>query len=124
MVASLFVETVLSALVAPVMMLIQSRHVLEIVSGRDSGWKTQRRDDGGISLGEVVRHHWQHVIIGIVMGLAAYAISPSMLAWMAPTLVGLVAAIGVSWASGSTALGLAFAGRGSSSSRRRRSRRP
>ncbi len=107
-VASLFVETLLSAMVAPVMMLIQSRHVLEIVSGRDSGWKTQRRDDGGIPLGEVVRQHWQHVIIGIVMGLAAYAISPSMLAWMAPTLVGLVAAIGVSYASGSAEIGLAF----------------
>lgn len=105
-VASLFVETILSALVAPVMMLIQSRHVIEILSGRDSGWKTQRRDDGGIPVAEVFRHHWQHVAIGLVMGLAAYAISPAILAWMAPTLVGLAGAVAISWASGSMAFGL------------------
>ncbi|MEJ1159252.1 glucans biosynthesis glucosyltransferase MdoH [Prosthecomicrobium sp. N25] len=106
--ASMLLETLLSALVAPVMMLIQSRHVIEILSGRDSGWKTQRRDDGGIPVSEVFRHHWQHVAIGVVMGLAAYAISPAILAWMAPTLVGLVGAVGISWASGSMALGLAL----------------
>ena len=99
--ASLVVETVLSAFVAPVMMLIQSRHVLEILSGRDSGWKTQRRDDGGIAFVEVVRQHWQHVLIGLLMAFAAYTISPAIVAWMAPTLLGLVGAIGISWASGS-----------------------
>ena len=104
-VLSLLLETLLSAIVAPVMMLIQSRHVIEILSGRDSGWKTQRRDDGGIAFREVVRQHWQHVLIGLVMGLAAYVISPAILGWMAPTLVGLVGAIGISWASGSAAIG-------------------
>jgi membrane glycosyltransferase len=107
-VASLFFETLLSALVAPVMMLIQSRHVIEILSGRDSGWKTQRRDDGGISFGEVVRQHWQHVTIGLVMTFAAYVISPAILAWMAPTLIGLVGAVGISWASGSAEIGMAL----------------
>jgi membrane glycosyltransferase len=107
-VASLFVETLLSVFVAPVMMLIQSRHVIEILSGRDSGWKTQRRDDGGISFGEVVRQHWQHVTIGLVMTFAAYVISPAILAWMAPTLIGLVGSIGISWASGSAEIGMWF----------------
>ncbi len=107
-IGSLLVETLLSALVAPVMMLIQSRHVIEILSGRDSGWKTQRRDDGGIALSEVVRQHWQHVTIGLVMTFAAYVISPAILAWMAPTLIGLVGSIGISWASGSAEIGLAL----------------
>lgn len=107
-IASLLVETVLSAAVAPVMMLIQTRHVVEILSGRDSGWKTQRRDDGGIAFVEVVRQHWQHVAIGVLMGLAAYAISPAILAWMTPTLVGLIGAIAISWASGSAEIGLAM----------------
>ncbi|MDR3374441.1 MAG: glucans biosynthesis glucosyltransferase MdoH [Ancalomicrobiaceae bacterium] len=107
-VASMLVETLLSAIVAPVMMLIQSRHVIEILSGRDSGWKTQRRDDGGIPFREVVRQHWQHTLIGIIMALAAYVISPAILAWMAPTVLGLVAAIGISWASASAIAGQAF----------------
>ncbi|WP_407051323.1 glucans biosynthesis glucosyltransferase MdoH [Methyloraptor flagellatus] len=107
-VASLLLETLLSALVAPVMMLLQSRHVIEILSGRDSGWSTQRRDDGGIPVAEVIRHHWQHAAIGVFMGLAAYVISPAIVAWMAPTLIGLVLAVPVSWASGSAAAGLAL----------------
>lgn len=99
-------ETLISALVAPVMMLLQSRHVAEILLGRDSGWKTQRRDDGGIPLAEVIRHHWQHAAIGVLMALAAYIISPAILAWMAPTLIGLALAVPISWASGSLAAGL------------------
>ncbi len=106
--AGMVLETLISALVAPVMMLLQSRHVAEILLGRDSGWKTQRRDDGGIPLAEVIRHHWQHATIGVVMALAAYVISPAILAWMAPTLIGLVLAVPISWASGSLAAGLAL----------------
>ena len=106
--ASLVIETLLSALVAPVMMLLQSRHVIEILSGRDSGWSTQRRDDGGIPVAEVIRHHWQHAAIGAIMGLAAYVISPAIVAWMAPTLIGLILAVPLSWASGSADAGLAL----------------
>ena len=49
--ASFLLEIVLSALYAPVMMLIQSRHVFEVFMGRDSGWNPQRRDGGGTDLG-------------------------------------------------------------------------
>ena len=49
MCASVLFEVVLSALYAPVLMLIQSRHVFEVFMGRDSGWKPQRRDGGGTS---------------------------------------------------------------------------
>jgi membrane glycosyltransferase len=105
-VVGMLLETLVSALVAPVMMLLQSRHVAEILLGADSGWKTQRRDDGGIPLAEVLRHHWQHAAIGLLMAVASYAISPAILAWMAPTLIGLVLAVPISWASGSLAAGL------------------
>jgi len=107
-VVGMVLETAISALVAPVMMLLQSRHVAEILLGRDSGWKTQRRDDGGIPLAEVIRHHWQHATIGVVMTLAAYVISPAILAWMSPTVIGLMLAVPISWASGSLAAGLAL----------------
>ncbi|MBV5264528.1 glucans biosynthesis glucosyltransferase MdoH [Pinisolibacter sp. B13] len=107
-VVGMVLETLISALVAPVMMLLQSRHVAEILLGRDSGWKTQRRDDGGIPLAEVIRHHWQHATIGVVMTFAAYVISPAILAWMSPTVIGLMLAVPISWASGSLAAGLAL----------------
>ncbi|MBL8574072.1 MAG: glucans biosynthesis glucosyltransferase MdoH [Hyphomicrobiaceae bacterium] len=107
-IGSFFIESILSALVAPVMMLLQTRHVLEIFTGRDSGWKTQRRDDGGIPFAEVLKHHWTHVAIGAVMGLAAFVVSRPILAWMAPTLIGLILAVQVSYASGSARIGLAL----------------
>ncbi|MCI1089037.1 MlaD family protein, partial [Stenotrophomonas maltophilia] len=46
---SMLVETGLAARMAPVVMYVQSRGVAEVLSGRDSGWDAQQRDDGGIS---------------------------------------------------------------------------
>ena len=46
-------ETLISGLIAPVMMLIQSASVMAILSGRDSGWQAQRRDDGSLPLRDV-----------------------------------------------------------------------
>ena len=43
---SMMLETVIAALLAPVVMLTQSIDVVAILSGRDSGWNSQRRDDG------------------------------------------------------------------------------
>ncbi len=39
----------MSALLAPIMMLVQAGHVLHILFGFDTGWKPQRRDDGSIA---------------------------------------------------------------------------
>ena len=41
-------EVIMSALLAPVMMLIQTGHVVHFVFGFDTGWNPQRRDDGSI----------------------------------------------------------------------------
>ena len=46
LVASFFAELVVSALLAPIMMVIHSRQIYEILAGRDAGWSPQRRDDG------------------------------------------------------------------------------
>lgn len=105
---SVLVETVLSSLIAPVMMLMQSAEVLGIVTGRDTGWKAQRRDDGSIPFSVVVRRHRGHTVCGVALGIAAYAVSPVALAWMAPVVLGLVLAIPVSAATGWQGLGQAF----------------
>ena len=41
------IETIVSALYAPIMMLVQTQHVVEILTGRDSGWNSQRRNAAG-----------------------------------------------------------------------------
>ncbi len=109
---SALIEIVASALIAPIMMLIQSGAVMHIVFGRDTGWNPQRRDDGSIPLADIIRRHRSHVALGVIAGVSAFMIAPSLAGWMSPTIVGLVLAIPISAASASLALGLALRRRG------------
>ncbi len=102
---STLLEIILSALIAPVMMLIQASSVSSIMSGRDTGWKTQRRDDGSIPFRAIVERHWRHTALGVIAAIAAFSISPYIFAWMSPTIIGLWLAIPTSWASASATIG-------------------
>jgi membrane glycosyltransferase len=106
--ASFLLEIVLSALYAPVMMLSQSRHVFEILMGRDSGWNPQRRDDGGTSWREAWHYHTRDTMIALMTGAILWFLSPPLLAWVSPALLGLLLAIPLSRASGSRTLGSAL----------------
>jgi len=103
--ASFLFEVVLSALYAPVMMLSQSRHVFEIFMGRDSGWNPQRRDDGGTSWGEACLYHMRDTLIAAMTAAILWFLSPPLLAWVSPALLGLLLAIPLSRASGSRVIG-------------------
>ncbi|AYO83538.1 glucans biosynthesis glucosyltransferase MdoH [Methylobacterium brachiatum] len=108
LVLSSLVEILLSALVAPVAMVIQSGSVMGILLGRDTGWNPQRRDDGSIPMRDIVARHRWHTALGLVAGIAAFALATSLFLWMSPTILGLVLAIPISWASGQLGLGLAL----------------
>jgi membrane glycosyltransferase len=105
---SVLVEIILSALIAPVMMLMQSAAVMGILTSRDAGWKAQRRDDGSIPFRAVARRHRTHTVFGVALAVAAYAVSPGLLAWLSPVVLGLVLAIPVSAVTGWQGLGQAF----------------
>ncbi len=92
---SMLLETLLAALMAPVVMYVQSRGVAEVLAGKDSGWDAQQRDDGGISWPALIRGYGGLSMFGLFMGVLAYAVSPSLAAWMAPVVVGMVLAIPV-----------------------------
>jgi membrane glycosyltransferase len=89
--AGIVIETLISGLTAPVMMIFQSSAVTEILLGRDAGWQVQRRDDGAIPRREVVRKYSLPTLCGVVMAVSAYAVSLPLLLWMAPVIVGLPA---------------------------------
>lgn len=91
--ASILVETFLSGLIAPVMMIFQSTAVGEILLGRDAGWQVQRRDDGGVPRSETVRKYALPTLFGIMMAVTAYAVSLPLLLWMTPVIIGLLLAI-------------------------------
>ena len=106
LVLSALLEVLFSAFFAPIMMLIQSGSVFQILLGRDTGWNPQRRDDGSIPVKDIVRRHRTHTVLGLVAGVSAFMIATSLFAWMSPTIVGLLLAIPLSWASGQLGLGL------------------
>jgi len=80
--------------------------VAQILSGRDTGWNPQRRDDGSIPLASIARRHRSHAVLGLITLFAAALISPSLVGWMSPTIAGLILSIPLSWASGQLWIGL------------------
>jgi membrane glycosyltransferase len=107
-IASFVLETVLSALYAPILMLVQSRHVFEVFMGRDSGWKPQRRDSGSTTWGDAWHFHNRHTLLACMTAVVVYFLSPSLLAWVSPALLGLFLSVPLSRASGSERIGLAL----------------
>src|SRR5450759_1486334 len=83
-------ETIVSALIAPAMMLIQSQAIAAIIMGRDVGWQVQRRDDGSLSWSESARRYGGHTVFGLILGASAYAVSLPLFLWMTPVVVGLL----------------------------------
>ena len=102
------IEIIISALIAPVLTIIQSSSVIQIFTGKDSGWNPQRRDNGVIPWKDVFRIHRWHTLLGLITGLSAFLISTSLFLWMSPTIAGLLLAIPLSWLSGQLFLGLAL----------------
>ena len=110
--ASVLLELAVSALYAPVTMLMQSRQLLEIVLGRDSGWGVQRRDGSTVPWSTVISRHWMHTLVGAALAAGLLWLDPVILPWMAPILVGLLLAIPLSRWSGSERIGRALRARG------------
>ncbi len=108
LVAGALLELLLSALFAPVLMLMQVRQVWEIVTGRDSGWSAQRRSGEAMTWGQAFAYHKWHVIAGVLSGAVLLEFSPDLLAWTSPVLAGLILAPALSRMSGDRRLGTAL----------------
>lgn len=108
LVVSLVLETLIAGLLAPVVMITQSIDVVAILLGRDSGWNAQRRDDGGVPLGDVVRLYRRHTILGVLLGIGAWAVSPYLALWMLPVVLGLALAVPLASLTGRRTWGLAL----------------
>jgi membrane glycosyltransferase len=96
-VAGMTFETLLSMLFAPVMMMIQTSAVTQILAGRDAGWPAQRRDQSGMGFAEAAYFHRWHMAVGVAAAAICYVVSYSLMAWTAPILLGLLLAAALSW---------------------------
>ncbi|MDO8878539.1 MAG: glucans biosynthesis glucosyltransferase MdoH [Pseudolabrys sp.] len=107
---SIVVEILVSALIAPVMMLFQSQAVAGVLLGSDAGWQVQRRDDGSLPFSELLRRYGRMTLIGVLLGAAAFAVSLSLFLWMTPVIVGLVLAMPLAAITARSDVGLALRG--------------
>src|SRR3546814_15480118 len=80
----MLLETLLAALMAPVTMYVQSRGVAEVLAGKDSGWESQRRDDGSLPFSSLLRSYGGPTFLGVLAAVMSWSISPALAAWMSP----------------------------------------
>lgn len=95
---SALLETVVSALIAPINMMFNSKFVVFTLLGQGVSWVTQKRgapDDGG-DWREAILTHGGQSIFGLIWGISAFIISPVFFWWLSPVVGSLICSIPVS----------------------------
>jgi membrane glycosyltransferase len=83
-------ETIGSILMTPVMMVMQSAAVVEVLVGRDSGWSAQHRQGTELSRKDAWRAHGGHVLLGAIGAVGAFFLSKNFLIWTSPVFLSLM----------------------------------
>jgi membrane glycosyltransferase len=95
---SALLETLVSALLAPINMVFNSKFVLFTLLGQGVAWVTQKRDsdDDGTDWREAIITHGGQTVFGLVWGVSAFVLSPAFFWWLSPVLAGLVLSVPIS----------------------------
>ncbi len=93
---SVVLESLMSILLAPILMLFQSGFIVSILAGRSVRWASQQRDDGETSWREAVAAHWGHTAVALLVGGISYVYIPAFFWWLTPVLLGPVLSIPLS----------------------------
>lgn len=109
LVASSILETGLSILLAPLLMLEHTRYVAQIALGRDAGWHPQVRRGRTLPWSDAVRAGTTATTVGVVWTGLTLAVAPTFAVWMSPIFAGLLLAIPVLRWTGSPTLGRGLA---------------
>jgi membrane glycosyltransferase len=108
LVASLLLEMVFSALLAPIRMLFHTQFVLAALMRWEASWSSPAREDAETSWGEALRRHGAHTVLGIAWATAVYGLAPGFLWWLLPTAGALAVSIPLSVYSSRVSLGRRF----------------
>ncbi|UJF24208.1 hypothetical protein L0B52_07685 [Suttonella sp. R2A3] len=102
---SFITELLISALYAPLMMLMQTHHVFDILFGRDSGWATQSRNAAVLPWRDALQRSRLHLFSGWLPLLVLVALAPNQIIWLSPVLAGLCLSPLLTRHSGNTHIG-------------------
>ncbi|MBX7122776.1 MAG: glucans biosynthesis glucosyltransferase MdoH [Opitutaceae bacterium] len=90
-------ETAVSALLAPIAMLFNTKFVVFTLLGQGVSWVTQNRGaNDGTDWREAILTHGEQTLFGIIWGVSSFVLLPSFFWWLSPVLAGLVFAIPLS----------------------------
>lgn len=102
---SMLMESLFSALLAPIRMLFHTSFVLAALLGRGIQWKSPPREDAETSWREALRRHGRHTLLGLVWAGGVYWLKPSYLLWLLPVVGALILSIPISVLSSRVSLG-------------------
>lgn len=105
---SMLVETVISALLAPIRMLFHTEFVLSALLGWHLQWKSPPRTDTQTSWTEAMWRHGWHTTMGIAWAALVYWLNPSFLWWLLPVVGALMLSIPISVYTSRVSLGRAL----------------
>jgi membrane glycosyltransferase len=91
--ASALIETVFSALLAPIMMLLHTRFVGSILLGAAIEWTPQKRHAEVAGLRAAIRTFGWVTAVGVAATIAAGVATPILLLWLLPVVAGLWLAV-------------------------------
>jgi membrane glycosyltransferase len=111
-VGSVLLETLLSILVSPIMMLFHTRFVLTTLAGEKVHWNAQNREEGRVDLAEAIVVYGPHMLLGLATTLIVAYVSPYLLIWFSPVVIGLIFAVPLAMYLSSVPLGQRLAEQG------------
>jgi membrane glycosyltransferase len=94
--ASMLMELLFSAALAPVRMLFHTQFVLSAFLGWTIQWKSPPREDTQTGWGEALRRHGLQTLLGIAWAGLVYWLNPAFLWWLLPVVGALMVSIPIS----------------------------
>jgi membrane glycosyltransferase len=82
-------EILLSALIAPIMMVASTKAIIQIALGHDAGWQAQDRDADGVSWKDAFRSMRWQMATGL-MFCVGLGFRPDLVTWFAPVVLPLL----------------------------------
>ncbi|MCU0668220.1 MAG: glucans biosynthesis glucosyltransferase MdoH [Myxococcota bacterium] len=97
---SVFFETAISSLFAPIRMVFHTRFVLTNLTGYTVVWNAQTRGSSETAWREAIRHHGMDTIIASLWAAAVAWLNPSYAWWLTPVVTALIVSVPLSvWTS-------------------------
>ena len=89
---SVITEIAFSSLLTPVMLMLQTRSVAQVLVGADGGWPATSRDQRHLTLGQAFEASWWITATGAVALAATLVYAPDLLVWLLPVSVPMLIA--------------------------------